>query len=171
AAVAPGRAPRTDTERRLARLFAEVLGMERVDADDDFFLLGGHSLLAARLVARVREEWGRETGLGAVFAHPTVSRLAAHVDALAGEVPGGTLEREGLGPLIRLVEGDEREAPLFCVHPAGGISWCYRPLGGALDPPRPVFGLQARGLDPREPMRERLDEVAADYVEEIRRVQ
>src|SRR5690606_292491 len=92
AAAAPGRAPRTDTERRLAHLFAEVLGMERVDADDDFFLLGGHSLLAARLVARVREEWGRETGLGAVFAHPTVSRLAAHVDALAGEVPGGTLE-------------------------------------------------------------------------------
>ncbi|HEX2201827.1 MAG TPA: amino acid adenylation domain-containing protein [Longimicrobium sp.] len=77
----PYTAPRDETERRLARLWSGVLGVEDVGVHDDFFLLGGHSLLGTRLIARVREEMGVELPIQALFRAPTVARMAAEVAA------------------------------------------------------------------------------------------
>ncbi|GAA3028238.1 non-ribosomal peptide synthetase [Actinokineospora globicatena] len=71
-----GTAPRTARERHLCRLFAEVLGVERVGVDDDFFELGGHSLLATRLISLVRAETRCELGIRDLFDHPTVLGVA-----------------------------------------------------------------------------------------------
>lgn len=166
-----GRPPRTSTERRLARIFADILGIESVGADEDFFLLGGHSLLAARLISQIRELWKKEVGLGAIFAHPTVARLARHLDSHPSPNPESRFHNEGLSPLILLVDGDPSLPPLFCIHPAGGISWSYRTLGNLIHPRRPVYGVQARGLDLGAPIPESLDDVAADYLSLIREVQ
>lgn len=179
AAERSGRAAGSPTERALARLFREVLKVEEVGVDDDFFLIGGHSLLAARLALRIREGWGREVGIGAVFAHPTVARLARHLDAAGGDgtAAAGESGDDGLGPLIRLrvAEGTrgarEGAVPLHCIHPAGGISWCYRALASALPEGRDVFGLQAVGLDPDRSLPDTLEAMARDYVERILRQQ
>ncbi|MGQ4418338.1 amino acid adenylation domain-containing protein, partial [Streptomyces sp. SAS_269] len=79
------RAPGSVEEKLLAGIFAEVLEVERVGLDDDFFALGGHSLAAARLIGKVRRAFGTEVPIRAVFDHPTVARLLPRI----GTGPGG----------------------------------------------------------------------------------
>ncbi|HEX9733019.1 MAG TPA: amino acid adenylation domain-containing protein [Thermoanaerobaculia bacterium] len=74
-------APRNPQEEVVARVWASVLGLERVGADDNFFQLGGHSLLAMRVVSRLREECRAEVSLPQIFETPTVAGLAASLGA------------------------------------------------------------------------------------------
>ncbi|CAM2064459.1 Amino acid adenylation domain-containing protein [Sulfidibacter corallicola] len=114
-----GREPATPTEVALAHMWCEVLHLETIDVDADFFALGGHSLLATRLVSRIRETMGRELALRVLFQHPTIARLARVVDAAAASAPvdvivpvprdgrlGLSLAEERLWILDRLSPGD-----------------------------------------------------------------
>jgi amino acid adenylation domain-containing protein len=69
-------APRTETERVLAEIWAELLHVERVGVHDDFFALGGHSLLVAQVLRRTRDAVGLTAPVAALFQHPTIAELA-----------------------------------------------------------------------------------------------
>lgn len=155
-------APRDAIERTLAATWCELVGREKVGVRDNFFELGGDSLSAVRLMAEVERQFGRKLPLVWLFQEPTIERLA---DVLrAGDQPAASLVP------IRPRRAGSRP-PLFCAHPAGGTVFCYRELARLLPDVQPVYGLQARGIDGREPPRARLEEMAADYVDEIRKLQ
>ncbi|QTR02773.1 hypothetical protein J7S33_27665, partial [Saccharothrix algeriensis] len=80
ASASRGVAPRTEREKTLCRLFADVLGVPQVGADDNFFDLGGHSLLATRLVSRIRAETRCELGITDLFDSPTVQGVAERME-------------------------------------------------------------------------------------------
>ncbi|MDX9976156.1 MAG: condensation domain-containing protein, partial [FCB group bacterium] len=81
-------APETDTEHRLAALFADVLGIDRVGVDESFFNLGGHSLLATQLASRARKTFGVDVPLRDIFELNTVRRISARIDsALVVQAP------------------------------------------------------------------------------------
>ncbi|HEX5725662.1 MAG TPA: amino acid adenylation domain-containing protein, partial [Longimicrobiaceae bacterium] len=98
-------APRTPTEEILAGIWAELLGVERIGAEDGFFALGGHSLIATRLVSRVRDVLGVELPIRAVFEEPTLAALAARIDSLLRAGDGVPLP-----PLVARPDGGD--APL-----------------------------------------------------------
>ncbi|MFC4604943.1 amino acid adenylation domain-containing protein, partial [Rhodococcus kronopolitis] len=78
------RAPSTPTEGSLAGIFAALLGLERIGADDDFFELGGNSLIATRAIARVNAEFGVRIDVREFFDAPTVAELAVVIDNAVG---------------------------------------------------------------------------------------
>ncbi|MEU2423990.1 amino acid adenylation domain-containing protein [Streptomyces sp. NPDC007851] len=157
-----GRAPRTETEAALCDLFAEVLTLEAIGIDDNFFELGGHSLLATRLVSRIRAALGIEFTVRTMFEAPTVALLAEQVERGP--------ERDSLAVMLPLRAKGARR-PLFCVHPAIGLSWCYGGMLAHLDRDQPVYGLQARAFSDPDAVPRDVDELVTDYLAEIRAVQ
>jgi thioesterase domain-containing protein/acyl carrier protein len=163
---ASGAAPRTLAEELLAVVWADLLHVERPRPDDGFFDLGGHSLLAARMVARVREAFGVDLPLRAVFEAPTLAGLAARIESLARAEASDA----PWSPLVRLAAGPERESPLFCVHGAGGNVAVFADLARLLEGERPVYALEARGLAPGQIPLDRIEEMAELYLAAVREV-
>ncbi|MFD1802330.1 non-ribosomal peptide synthetase [Mixta tenebrionis] len=130
-----GEAPASASERQVAALFSQLLGVKKVCAEDDFFTLGGHSLLAMQLALNLRRRFDRPVAIGQVMAARTVRQLAALMDGEQAAAQSGTDElltlRDGTGPT------------LFCFHPASGFAWQYSGLLRYLQGAYPVVGLQS----------------------------
>jgi aspartate racemase len=155
-------APRDALELQLANLWEKLLGVRPIGVRDNFFELGGHSLLAARLFARIEQSFGKNLPLATLFSAPTIEHLAE------------ILRSEGWHPswssLVPIQPGGSLP-PFYCVHSAGGNVLTYRDLARRLGTDQPLYGLQARGLDGREPPHTRVEDMAAHYVREIRAFQ
>jgi FkbH-like protein len=149
--------PRTKTERRLCAIWAEELGLPEVGIRDDYFDLGGTSLLAVAIFARVERELGNRLPLAVLMERKTVEALAAHIDHSEDLRSLVVLERGGSGP------------PLFLVHDADGETLLYRNLARTLGG-RPVYGIQPPGRGGVPMTHTRIEEMAAHYVTEIRKV-
>jgi thioesterase domain-containing protein len=118
--------------------------------------------MAMNLAHRIRSVFGAQLNIRTVLTSPTVAELAERL--------GSTDDQNSLEVLLPLRAQGTR-TPVFCVHAAGGLSWNYASLLRHVNPEHPVYGLQARGIDGTGEIPATLEEMAADYVEQIRTVQ
>jgi acyl carrier protein len=93
--------PRTETEKALAAIWSELLNVQHIGVDDDFFDLGGQSLVAIKAVSRIRDVFGVDVALRNLFERPTVAGLAEVIDGLSWVTqaktpasPGSAQDRE-----------------------------------------------------------------------------
>lgn len=159
--------PQGETELQLARIWADVLGRERVGRHDNFFQLGGHSLLAVQLVTRIRARMGMELLLRSVFEAATLEQMALKLTNNA-ERPDALPPRNF--PVILPLRTAGSGSSIFCVHAGTGIGSLYTNLHKTLHDQYSVYAIQARGLDPHEPPAANIEEMAEDYVHEILKV-
>ena len=155
-------APRTPVEETLVEIWGDVLDHDAPGVTDDFFALGGQSFLAMRLMARLREHFGKALPLATLFTHGTIEALAALLEEESGE--------SSYAPLVELRSGGD-EPPFFCVHPVGGHVLCYHDLAQLLDGDRRFYGLQARGLEDNLDPHSDLAAMATEYVAAVLQIQ
>jgi amino acid adenylation domain-containing protein/non-ribosomal peptide synthase protein (TIGR01720 family) len=143
--------PSGETEEALARIWCEVLHVERVGRHDNFFELGGHSLAALQVLARVKALGNARLtlSLSDLMRAPTIAELCGQGRA-----------RLALAPL----NGQRRGSPLFCIHPGMGLVMDYLPLASRLADLKPVMGLSCRTLFDPAHQDESLTQMADDYV-------
>ena len=154
--------PRDPIEQTLHAIWRELLVDQRFGIRDNFFDLGGHSLLAARMFLEIEARLGRSVPLAALFHAPTIEALAAAIRGDAAET--------GWSPLVP-IQPRGSKPPFFAVHGVGGNVLAYRALAKQLPEDQPFYALQARGLDGTTPPHTRVEEMALDYLREIRRLQ
>ena len=152
-------APVGRVELALAAIWQELLRVERVGRNDDFFELGGYSMLALDLRARVESELGVEASLSALIEAPTVARLARLIE---GRAPRDSMV------LIREGQGG---TPVFLVHDGDGETLLYRNLALRLDRRHAVFGLNPHALTGVPMAHTRIRDMAAYHIGKIRSVQ
>ncbi|WP_164873333.1 amino acid adenylation domain-containing protein [Rhodococcus xishaensis] len=157
-----GRSPAGPMEEHLAELFAAVLDVPAVAADDSFFALGGDSITVIQLVSRAREA-GIVLEPQDVFDHPTIERLAMVVRL--GDSTG-----QPDSELVCMRSGNG-VPPLICVHPAIGLTGCYAGLIPYVPDGRAVYGIQSPGMTNGVEAASTLTDLARRYVDLIRRVQ
>jgi len=170
-------------ERAIADVWRELLGVEEIARDDDFFALGGHSLAAVRLFAKIRKQFAVDLPLATLFQGSTLGALAAIVAQSAGldTAPVADTPKKAAAsnvipltrawsPLVAICRGRSDRKPLFCVHGAGGNVLNFKVLSDRLGPDQPFYGLQAQGADGRLPALTTIEAMAAQYVEAIRTV-
>jgi thioesterase domain-containing protein/acyl carrier protein len=168
--------PRDEIERSLSELWGKLLGVDGVGIRDGFFELGGHSLIAVRLFNEVAEKFGTDLPMSALIQHPDIASLAelirgGPVGEATGTFPGLVVE-EAFIHAVPIKSGPVGNGtPIFVVSGMFGNVLNLSHLAQLLGEDRAFFALQARGLYGDRLPHESFEEMARDYLVEVRRIQ
>jgi acyl-coenzyme A synthetase/AMP-(fatty) acid ligase/thioesterase domain-containing protein len=160
--------PRGDQESSVARLWSEVLHIEKIGRADGFYALGGDSLSVTQMLTRVHEVHGSKLNPSDLAGAPTVAEFAVK---LAG--PGGSdsAARRPTMVALRPVSADTVGAPVFCFTGAGASSLCFVPLTERVSSQTPVYALEPKGLEKRAVPDLSVQAAARRHVRNLRTVQ
>uniref|UniRef100_UPI0029C0EE10 pyoverdine non-ribosomal peptide synthetase PvdD n=1 Tax=Pseudomonas aeruginosa TaxID=287 RepID=UPI0029C0EE10 len=149
------RAPGSELEQRIAAIWAEILGVERVGLDDNFFELGGHSLLLLMLKERIGDTCQATLSISQLMTHASVAEQAACIEGQSRE------------SLLVPLNGRREGSPLFMFHPSFGSVHCYKTLAMALRDRHPVKGVVCRALLGAGREVPEWDDMVAEYAEQL----
>ena len=155
-------APRDKVEKKLVATWEEVLGVRPIGVRDSFFDLGGKSLQAARLFTKVISSFGKELPLTTLIHAPTIELLASEIRPLSKNANYPTLvpmKKTGTRP------------PFFCVHGGAGSTLFMHRLATKMDADQSFYGVEPEGMDGLQFKHTTLEQIAAHYLSEIRKVQ
>ena len=155
-------APKDIVESRLAQIWENVLDVRPIGLKDNYFEMGGHSLLAVKLMKRIEDAFGKNLPIATLLQAPTIEQLAA---ILRGQ------KWSPAWSCLVPIQTSGSKPPFFCVHGANGTVVRFYDLSRYLGSEQPFYGLQARGLDPKYKCQTRAEDMAASYLDEIRKVQ
>ncbi|MEH2055450.1 MAG: amino acid adenylation domain-containing protein [Nostoc sp.] len=147
---------------QLTKIWENVLNINPIGIKDNFFDLGGHSLLAIRLFSQINRIFGENLPTAILFQSPTIEQLTNIL-----RKQGCSTRWSSLIPIQ--LQGSK--LPFFYIHSLYGNLFHSRTLLGNLDLDRPVYGLQAQGLDRKQAPYTRIEDMAAHYIKEIRTIQ
>ncbi|MDK2979749.1 MAG: hypothetical protein PWQ55_96 [Chloroflexota bacterium] len=155
--------PQTPAEEQMLAIWQAALGRQGIGVTDNFFEIGGHSLLAARMMTEIEQQFKVPIPLVTLLEHPTIRELAETVTATGWKPTWKSV--------VNLKSGGSR-APLFLVHAVGGDILSYRRLVMRLqDDDHPVYGVRSQGLGGVSEPFERVEDMAAYYLKEMREIQ
>ena len=157
--------PETALQKQLVGLWETVLSVKKVGIKDNFFELGGNSLKAVHLFSLVEAEFGQKVPLTALVKAPTPAHLASLIEQQ--EAAGDLSLWKTLVPL----QPNGTKPPLFLLHAVGPSILTYQNLLPHLAEDQPVYALQAQGLDEKQPLLERMEQMATQYIQEIKTLQ
>jgi amino acid adenylation domain-containing protein len=163
--------PRTPVEEVMAGIWAEVLSVDELSVQDNFFDLGGHSLLAIQLIARLREAFQVDLPIRSLFESTTVAGLAEQIEALKR---GDRGEKEVPWTSLVPIQAGGSRRPFFLIP--GGLGsdeefLVYARMARYLGREYPFYGLRARASDRKQQPHTCAEEMATDYLREIRAIQ
>jgi phthiocerol/phenolphthiocerol synthesis type-I polyketide synthase E len=153
--------PKDDIERQLTRIWQELLNVEPIAPDQNYFDLGGDSSLAVHLFVQIEKTFNVKLPIFTLFEAPTIAELA--------QVLRRDTAPAGWSPLV-VIQPHGSRPPFFCMHGAGGNVLIYRELSRLLGDDQPFYGLQSQGLDGQAPPLTTIVDMATLYANEIRRV-
>ena len=150
--------PHTDSEKLVANVWEEYLNLKSVGLYDNFFELGGHSMIAVKVMSRLEKETGQRLPLATLFEHSTVKDMAVMLKLDAKQINWDSLVS---------IKPSGTKMPLYIVHGAGLNVLPFDTLAKNMADDQPVYGLQARGLNGVDEPLEKIEDMAAHYIEEI----
>ena len=157
-----GDEPITELETQLRELWQNLLHIEQIGIDDNFFEIGGHSLLAVRLFSELQRLTGRKYPLITLFRAPTIRTLAAELSSN---------QTNNSKSLLVPIQPKGTKPPLFLIHGAGGdVLWGYANLAAHMSKDQPIYGIKSRGQT-GEPEFQHVEDMAEFYIREIRELQ
>lgn len=171
-------APETESEKFLAHVWSELLGIRQIGVDDDFFQLGGHSLHAVRLFAAVKKHCGISLPLSTLLERPSIRKLAPLIGSQLPEGRRDASERKpgaavgpgapprGYSSLVPIQPLGDGPA-FYCAAGMGGNPLNLRALALQMGIEQPFYGLQPQGLDGVSESHRTVPEMAAHYISEI----
>ena len=165
--------PRNPVEQKLVQIWEEILGIQPIGVEDNFFAIGGHSFLAVQLIAKVTEAFGQKFSLADLLQQPTLAAMATAIapSARHSTTAGQATADQPLPFCLVPFQRDGARAPLYLVHGADGQVLCYAELAKTLGNERPLYGLQALAMDRAQTPHTTVAAMAEHYVAAIRQVQ
>ncbi|TDO19557.1 non-ribosomal peptide synthetase [Pedobacter duraquae] len=148
----------TKAQKLIAAIWKDLLALDKVSIHDNFFELGGHSLIAVSVMVRIENETGVRLPIATLFQNSTIEKLASFIETKDVEIKWSSLVP---------IKPSGAKTPVYIIHGSGLNVFMFHSMVNYLDPERPLYGIQAVGLDGSEQAIQSIEHIASIYISDM----